>query len=424
MPLRFSIKWLLIAAVYVAIVGAALKQGWWLWADVLWGIGWLAWGYAALMACFRTGAARAGAIGFTLLAACYATSLHFAPATLPTARLLNAIGIDEGWERNDQGLFADEDDLFGPPEPPPLLPPSSLDPDPFGDAAVEVRPANWEQKLRAAHSAGAMLAGFAGLCLGLLVWRQSQKGITPNRGAAILLMALMASGAAYGQDGPITYVDATHGAGGNTRLATGADFLPPVAEVAGENQSWSLQLYGNEATVYTAEGGNAPSLVTTLTGLTPGERYHVLIYYWTVSGGGGIEASLTPLAASDIAAPKVAPPSTPEPAEATPDMFNAEVLVEEDGRQLTPMSLGQVAADEQGEIRIWIDDVPGSTSSTPTWYDGVGYAAEPEPPPVEVGSALDWWPWIVMLAVGFIVFIMIAARRRGRGSMIDDATAT
>src|SRR5690606_34292396 len=134
----------------------------------------------------------------------------------------------------------------------------------------------------------------------------------------LLFAAFIASGAAYGQEGPITYVDAMHGDDGNTRRASGEEFIPHVDPSAENHSPWQLQAFGNEGSAYGVEEGtvadalDAALLVTTLTGLTSGDRYNVFAYFWTDRPGGRIEASLKPPAASGIGVPAVTPPGSRE----------------------------------------------------------------------------------------------------------------
>jgi hypothetical protein len=68
---RFSLKWILAAMVYVAIAAAALGTGKWHFADVLWILTLLAVGYAILVAAFATGRRRVLSAGFAVLSVCF-----------------------------------------------------------------------------------------------------------------------------------------------------------------------------------------------------------------------------------------------------------------------------------------------------------------------------------------------------------------
>jgi hypothetical protein len=78
------------------------------------------------------------------------------------------------------------------------------------------------------------------------------------------------------------YVDATHGAGGNTRLATGGVFQPTT------NPDWQIRSpFGNGSVVYQGGSdspGTAATLQTTVGGLEPGASYRVYVNFWDASG--------------------------------------------------------------------------------------------------------------------------------------------
>jgi hypothetical protein len=58
--------------------------------------------------------------------------------------------------------------------------------------------------------------------------------------------------------------------------------------------------------------------------------------------------------------------------------FTTPVQVADGNRLMVQSSLGTAVADASGEITVYVDSNGGS-SSTRTWYDGVGYEAVPEP---------------------------------------------
>ena len=64
MGIRFSLKWLLTAMVYVALAAAAFTQDHWAWADVLWLVSFVAVCYAAALAFNAAGERRSRSIGF------------------------------------------------------------------------------------------------------------------------------------------------------------------------------------------------------------------------------------------------------------------------------------------------------------------------------------------------------------------------
>ena len=89
--MRYSMKWILAAMVYVAIAAAAFSQESWVYADLLWLVTFVAFGYAFLRGCTGIGAQRWRATGFVFLSLCYVVCLHFSPESVPTGRLLVSV---------------------------------------------------------------------------------------------------------------------------------------------------------------------------------------------------------------------------------------------------------------------------------------------------------------------------------------------
>jgi hypothetical protein len=83
----------------------------------------------------------------------------------------------------------------------------------------------------------------------------------------------------------ITYVDATTGAGGNTTLADGSAYTPPLNGITGADNQWEQRTpLGSGGTIYESGGENvtedAPELRTKISGLTAGVEYTVFVYFW------------------------------------------------------------------------------------------------------------------------------------------------
>ncbi len=212
--------------------------------------------------------------------------------------------------------------------------------------------------------------------------------------AAIYAIASQASAA------PITYVDASTA---NTTLATGGAFTPTTTPAGGVNgdDNWSVRAFGNGTNVFTSNDSgagvnaeNAPGLATTITGLTPGVQYNVFGYFWDGSGNWRLKASLTqapPLGddpAVSFSADGSATSTNAHPAAAA-DFANIPLLSEGD-RILHQAVLGVAAADANGNILVYIDDLadPTVSSTQRTWYDGVGYSLVPEPSAAVLATAL------------------------------------
>lgn len=117
--------------------------------------------------------------------------------------------------------------------------------------------------------------------------------------------------------------------------------------------------------------GDRPMLVTTVSGLTSGVEYYMYVVYWDDDGadalGLGTDA-WTVLAGLD---------ST------TLSTFTSDTGTETGtgrNREQYEAYLGTAFADINGEIKVYIDDLPDATSSiNRTIYDGVVYSEVPEP---------------------------------------------
>jgi hypothetical protein len=96
--MRFSLKWILVAVVYVAVAAAAFSQQSWVYADLLWAASLLAIVFAALLAFMGRGKGRVAAAGFLLAGLAYVACVAFGRFTgsdvVPTSRWLVAAGYD------------------------------------------------------------------------------------------------------------------------------------------------------------------------------------------------------------------------------------------------------------------------------------------------------------------------------------------
>jgi hypothetical protein len=97
--MRFSLKWLLAAAVYVALAAAAFSQTSWVYADLLWAASQLALVYAGLMALTAPPRTRIAAMGFLMASLCfliYLTGMYLlGGSSTPMTRLLVAAGYEQ-----------------------------------------------------------------------------------------------------------------------------------------------------------------------------------------------------------------------------------------------------------------------------------------------------------------------------------------
>ena len=185
----------------------------------------------------------------------------------------------------------------------------------------------------------------------------------------------------------ITYVDATTGAGGNTTLADGSAYTPPVNGTTGADNQWEQRTpFGSGGTISESGGENvtenAPELRTKLSGLTPGTEYTVRVYFWDPGSTGedwSIRAGFTPNPGANTL--YSAADATAELGGATAAVVastlvhgTAPTMFAESGRVLLAAALGTATADANGEILVYIDDLPASLNvNQRSWYDGLGY---------------------------------------------------
>jgi hypothetical protein len=99
--MRFSLKWILVAAVYVAVAAAAFSQDSWVYADILWAASLLAIVSAAIFAFMGRGKGRVAAAGFLLASLAYVACVAFGRFTgsdvVPTRRWLVTAGYDPSY---------------------------------------------------------------------------------------------------------------------------------------------------------------------------------------------------------------------------------------------------------------------------------------------------------------------------------------
>lgn len=218
----------------------------------------------------------------------------------------------------------------------------------------------------------------------------------------------------------ITYVDAADGPGGNTTFADGSLFEAHKTSPVGNDNQWTLRPLGNGGTVFTSNDGapsgpeDAPLLVTTIRGLTPGAAYNVYAYFWSDQNSWQLIASLTSLAEGASAQSGVKPPPRAQSTLAVATDFANQVMVEEANRQLYQAPLGQATADARGEIRVWIDDFPNAASVNRTWYDGVGYALASK---TEAGASTGLAALVAL--IGLLIAGTVVVLMRGRSRQID-----
>lgn len=212
----------------------------------------------------------------------------------------------------------------------------------------------------------------------------------------------------------ITYVDAVHGAGGNTAVATSAGggvFNPSGAlnnQGPANDGLWDWRAFGNSGSIYqnisssitTFPADDAQRLVTSVNGL-PLNTYNVYAYFWATADAWRLAASLT-----DDASPLPIYLGGPTPgigvtrvdggsgfstlgsaaftSSLAQNPFTTAVMMGEGNRRLFQVYLGQVTGTS---LDVYVDDDATATGQAQrTWYDGIGYAAVPEPASIAIGA--------------------------------------
>jgi hypothetical protein len=214
----------------------------------------------------------------------------------------------------------------------------------------------------------------------------------PNSMRKPLLHSILAAATVAHCAAAVTYVDATSGAGGNTTLADGSTFSPPLNGTTGVDNNWEQRTtFGSGGNIYESGGEqieNAPELRTRLSGLTPGVQYTIYIHFWdpgSTTEDWNIRAGFTSNPGANTL--YSAADATVELGGATAAVLastltytTAPTIFLEGGRNLLAGLVGTATADGSGQIDIYFDDLPnGTTVNRRTWYDGVSFEAVPEP---------------------------------------------
>ena len=217
-------------------------------------------------------------------------------------------------------------------------------------------------------------------------------GLLPKaswRGA--LALAVLGAGVT-GASAQYLYLDATSGASGNTTLADGSLFSPPLNGTTGTDNNWEQRtVLGASGNIFESGGENvtenAPELRTLITGLTPGAAYSVYVNFWDPTsnvedwniraGFASNPGANTLFSAADATGDLT---STGAILANTLTYSTAPTIFAESGRALLAGLLGTTIANGAGEIAVFVDDLPTSLNvNRRTWYDGVSVAIVPEP---------------------------------------------
>lgn len=187
-------------------------------------------------------------------------------------------------------------------------------------------------------------------------------------------------------ENPVSYVDATWGEGGNTTRADGSVFNPKPQGTTGADNDWEIRLNASNSGSVLEAGGetseDAYELRTTLTGLTPGEPYELHAFFWDPSSAvedwnlragfasnpGGNTLFSNPDATGQLGG------ATSATLAGSLAFTNPPVTSIGGTVALRAANVGLQIADENGEIALYLDDLPSDIGANRrTWYDGVGF---------------------------------------------------
>jgi hypothetical protein len=152
--MRYSLKWLLGATAYVALVAGAIGSGRGVFADGVWAVSFLMLTYAAVTACSPGSERQAAALGFTIVAAAHVVGMYVVADRLPASHFFSVLGysVAEG------ELYVAE------------VQPIASQPSQVTYRHVLVG----GNVIRTANAVGTMLAGLVGYAIGALAYRNSQ----------------------------------------------------------------------------------------------------------------------------------------------------------------------------------------------------------------------------------------------------------
>lgn len=215
---------------------------------------------------------------------------------------------------------------------------------------------------------------------------------------------------------PITYVDASSGAAGNTLAWNGGSwstFNPPSNITSTADNQWEEETgtgWGNGPTSNWFESNregteDCPQLKTRITGLDL-NTYHVYAYFWRADGQGFVfSAALTNNPAGGLPIYRVG--DAPVSLAVQSNFSSPTISVRSADRSLYQISLGSVTGTN---IDVFIDDEANGGYSSSVWFDGVGYQLQlaTEPATIDADKAgkdvIISWPqshrgWLLQSAM-------------------------
>ncbi len=170
--------------------------------------------------------------------------------------------------------------------------------------------------------------------------------------------------------------------GANTTLADGSgEFQPPAGSPSGADEWVVRATFGNGGSILQAFGGgsngpeNTRELKTTIRDLEAGTAYPVTALFWRDGNPWTLRAGLS--YGNDQRENELYDPNHNDVVEADTLNWTTSILTAEGNRIMLAAFLGNAVADENGEIDVFIHDVPTSSQSRRTWYDGVAVGSEP-----------------------------------------------
>lgn len=192
--------------------------------------------------------------------------------------------------------------------------------------------------------------------------------------------------AAKADAGPVTYIDAAGGAGGNTVRAANGSVDDWFHNAAANDNKWFFRPDQGSAGVYQSSDSNnytedAPELLTTATGLA-NALYDVYVFFrseagandWKIRAGFTSNPGANPVYARTSAGGATAGSRALTGVNAL--TWNGSAPAEDDQQPLYYALIGQYNVTAS-TLSVYIDDLPvtGATPlNTRTWYDGIGYA--------------------------------------------------
>jgi autotransporter-associated beta strand protein len=201
--------------------------------------------------------------------------------------------------------------------------------------------------------------------------------------------------------GPAVYYDATSGAAGNTTLANGAVFNPPLNGVTGADNDWEQRtVFGSHGNIFEAGGEapeNAPPLKTTISGLVPGKSYEVSVLFWDANGDvedwnirAGMDATQMTFFANGTTSDAAELGATGAVLASTLSYSSAPTLFTEANRVLLSGMIGQAEASAGGQVQVFIDDMPSPIgANNRTWYDGIALREVIVPTELAIALVVD-----------------------------------